>query len=226
MQESLSKPTHHLTVPDVRSKEPASCDTAAMQIHLIRHGEVDNPGDVVYADIPGFVLSEKGRSQAKAAGEHLAAQPLKLIVTSPLDRAVETADLIAAATKAEVVVDDRLSEWGLAVRWRGATWAELPVAFPGELEAYLADPNDLPFCPESIEQVAERIVTAVDEWVGRTTGDIAFVSHEDPIHATRHRLTGIVPTPFHSDKPAHSSVTTLEPAGDGWEIRSYWSPKQ
>ncbi len=197
-----------------------------MQIHLIRHGEVDNPRDTVYADIPGFILSEKGRSQAAAAGEHLSAKPPKLIVSSPLDRALETAGLIAASTGAEVIVDERLSEWGLAVRWRGATWADLPVTFPGELEAYLDHPRDLPFCPESIDDVAERISTAVEDWASRNSGDIAFVSHEDPIHVTRHRLSGIAPAVFHSNKPAHCSVTTMERAGDIWAISSYWSPEQ
>ena len=59
-----------------------------MVIHLIRHGEVDNPRDVVYADMPGFGLSETGRRQAEAAGSYLAATPLVRIVSSPLDRAL------------------------------------------------------------------------------------------------------------------------------------------
>ena len=110
-----------------------------MTIHLIRHGEVHNPLGFVYADIAGFSLSEKGRLQAKAAGEYLSGEPPRLIVTSPLDRAVETATIIAAATGADVTADGRLSEWGLGVRWRGALWAELPKAFPGELEAKRGD---------------------------------------------------------------------------------------
>ncbi len=197
-----------------------------MQIHLIRHGEVENPGNVVYANIPGYVLSEKGKGQAKAAGLHLAGSGLRLIVASPLDRAVETARLIASETGATVETDSRLTEWALAVRWRGARWAELPTVFPGELEAYLEDPHDLPFCPESIAQVALRITSAVTEWVENSVGDIALVSHEDPIHATHLSLIGTHPPVFHADKPTHCSATTLTPTSDGWSTISRWAPQQ
>lgn len=197
-----------------------------MHIHLIRHGEVENPTNVVYANIPGFVLSEKGRTQARAAGQHLAGSGLRLIVASPLDRAVETARLIAAETDAKVETDPRLTEWALAVRWRGARWAELPTVFPGELEAYLEDPRDLPFCPESIDEVALRITTAVSEWVAQSEIDIAFVSHEDPIHATHLSLIAAHPNVFHADKPTHCSVTTLTAINGKWSTISRWAPQQ
>lgn len=194
-----------------------------MRIHLIRHGEVDNPGNVVYADIPGFSLSARGRGQATAAGEYLAHGTLSLIVSSPLDRAVETAAGIGAITRAPVVTDARLTEWSLAVRWRGAVWDRLPEVFPGELEAYFATPYHLPFCPESLGQVTERIHAAVAEWSVRD-GEVAFVSHEDPLHATHLRLTGIEPTTYHADKPTHGSVTTLGRAGDVWATVARWAP--
>lgn len=197
-----------------------------MQIHLIRHGEVDNPENVVYANIPGFVLSAKGRDQAAAAGEHLRDHPLRLIVCSPLDRAKETAGIIAEATGAATTTDERLTEWSLAVRWRGALWDELPTVFPGELEAYLANPRDLPFCRESIDQVASRISTAVADWTGKEMGDIAFVSHEDPIHATHQHLTRSSHAAFHKNKPVHCSVTTLIRSFDHWRTVSYWAPNQ
>ncbi|MFQ5427057.1 MAG: histidine phosphatase family protein, partial [Gaiellales bacterium] len=40
-------------------------------IHLVRHGEVENPDHVVYADLPGFGLSATGSAQAEAAANHL-----------------------------------------------------------------------------------------------------------------------------------------------------------
>ena len=197
-----------------------------MQIYLIRHGEVENPGDVVYADIPGFTLSAAGRKQAEAAGKHLAGSPPQLIVSSPLDRAVATAELIAAETGAGVVTEPRLTEWALAVRWRGARWADLPVVFPGELEAYLAHPGDLPFCSESVTQVAERMASAVTHWVERADRDIAFISHQDPIHSAKLRLSGVPMNNFHDGKPAHCTVVAMQPAGPHWATVSEWSPPQ
>ncbi len=66
-------------------------------IHFVRHGEVHNPDGVLYARLPGFRLSERGREQAQAAGAALRAVPLAALFSSPQQRAQETAALIAAA---------------------------------------------------------------------------------------------------------------------------------
>jgi broad specificity phosphatase PhoE len=198
-----------------------------MQIHLIRHGEVDNPDDVVYADIPGFRLSARGRDQASELGRYLSARPLRRIVTSPLDRAVETANLVGAATGAGVITDRRLTEWGLGVRWRGATWKQLPTVFPGELETYLAHPDDLPFSPESLDQLTARMVSAIKDRLGDEIAledEVAFVSHEDPIHAALLALTATTTNAFHRDKPVHSSVVTLTRDDGRWVESGRWAP--
>ena len=197
-----------------------------MRIHLIRHGEVENPEHVVYADLPGFALSTLGRDQGAAAGRHLQNRPLTRIVTSPLERAMETAGLLSDATEAPVAVDGQLTEWLLASRWAGVQWEELPRRFPGELEAYLAHPDALPFSPEPLSELATRVAGAILSWVDGAPGDVAFVSHQDPIHAGRLTLTGADFSPFHRDKPGHCSVSTLEPTGDAWTMIDYWEPAQ
>jgi broad specificity phosphatase PhoE len=197
-----------------------------MQIHLIRHGEVANPEHLVYADLPGFALSSLGREQARTTGQRLAASGITRIISSPLERAIETSELIAAAIDAPVSTDHRLSEWRLASRWAGVGWELLPEAFPGELEAYLHDPADLPFSPESLDQLAERVAAAVGDWADNSAGDLAFVSHQDPLHSARLMLTGRSPAAFHEDKPAHASVTTLLRVSTTWELGGYWAPDQ
>ena len=181
---------------------------------------------MVYADLPGFTLSRRGQAQATAAGRYLASRPLQLIVTSPLERAVETAELIAAESGAEVVTDDRLFEWRLSSRWAGVGWHDLPEAFPGELEAYLSEPRHLDFAPESLATVAARVAECVSRWTEQTEAGLAFVSHQDPIHAGWLALTGAGLEGFQSAKPEHASVTTLQRRGAGWERAEYWSPEQ
>lgn len=65
-------------------------------VHLVRHGEVDNPEGVLYGRLPGFHLSERGRAMAERLGEHFADAPLTHLATSPLERARETMAAIAA----------------------------------------------------------------------------------------------------------------------------------
>ena len=132
-------------------------------LHLVRHGEVANPRHVCYGDLPGFGLSPAGRRQAAAAAGYLAGTGADLLLASPLRRALETARAIGRRLGLEPVVDDRLTEWRLGVRWNGVVWEDLPAAFPGELEAYLDHPADLPFSPESLAAAAQRLVAVAAE---------------------------------------------------------------
>ena len=195
------------------------------RLHLVRHGEVHNPAGVVYSDLPGFPLSPLGREQAAATGEHLADSGATLLVTSPLERARETAGYIARRLALEPVLDAGLTEWGLSLHWSGTPWAELDTTFPGELAAYFDHPADLPFSPESLAQVAER-ADAVVRGLGATNpGAVAvLVSHQDPIQALRLRLRGDGFTAFHDDKPGHAAVITFERRDGAWVEVGHWAP--
>ena len=134
---------------------------------------------MVYADLDGFGLSVRGVAQAEAAAAYLALTPVALVVASPLQRAQETARVIASAhPDARFIVDDGLTEWRLGSRWAGTVWEDLPDRFPGELEAYLAHPEDLPFSPEPLEVVGRRFAaTAAEALASIPAGDIVIVSH-------------------------------------------------
>src|SRR5215472_17984970 len=79
-------------------------------VHLVRHGEVDNPRGVLYGRLPDFHLSEAGRVMAKAAADFLADRYITVVRSSPLERAVETAEPIAAEFGLPIATDDRLIE--------------------------------------------------------------------------------------------------------------------
>jgi broad specificity phosphatase PhoE len=192
------------------------------RLHLVRHGEVDNPGHVVYADLPGFSLSAAGRAQAQAAAEHLAPLAPDAVLSSPLDRARETATAIAAAVDVAVAVDERLTEWRLSTRWAGVCWEDLPTRFPGELEAYLATPLDLPFAPESIA-AATRMASVIDSLDATGNRTAVFVSHQDPVQALRAFLRGDMAS-FPVGKPGHASVVTFARASGTWHEAGYWEP--
>src|SRR5579875_3617835 len=89
-------------------------------VHLLRHGEVENPRGLIYGRLPGYHLSEDGRMMAKAAADFLAERDVVAIFTSPLDRARETAEPVAERFGLEPVVDDRLIEpWN---HFEGMVW--------------------------------------------------------------------------------------------------------
>lgn len=106
-----------------------------MLLYIIRHGETDwnTVGRLQgYSDIP---LNESGRSLARITGEALQTVPFDLIITSPLKRARETGELVAAPSakyykkEIPVVEDERLKElnWG---SWEGLGCLEENFAIP------------------------------------------------------------------------------------------------
>jgi broad specificity phosphatase PhoE len=194
------------------------------RLHLVRHGEVANPRHVVYGDLPGFGLSPLGRAQAEEAADYLAGHRADLLLASPLQRAVETAEAVGRRLDLAPALHPALTEWRLGMRWNGVVWEDLPRAFPGELEAYLEHPTDLPFSPESLAEVAARVVALVDDLGRRHPGStVVLVSHQDPVQATRLALTGGDPASLHRRKPGHAAVLTLEP-GAPWREVAWWEP--
>ena len=196
-----------------------------MNTYLVRHGEVHNPDGIVYADLDGFALSELGRTQAALAARRLPQG--STVVASPLGRALETAEIIAAKTGSVVTIDDDLTEWRLGRRWAGRVWDSLDEEFPGELSAYLEHPTELPFSPESLDEVAARTAGAVRRHRKATDGPLVAVFHQDPIQAARLALTGAPLSDLQLDKPGHAAVITLETRPSGpWIERELWAPDQ
>src|SRR5260370_21492797 len=79
-------------------------------VHLWRHGEVENRPKILYGRLPGFRLSTVGEQMAKAAAQGLAGHDITVVMSSPLERAQQTAEPIAAQFGLPIGVDDRLIE--------------------------------------------------------------------------------------------------------------------
>ena len=79
-------------------------------VHLLRHGEVHNPTKILYGRLPGFRLSALGEQMAVLAAKALADRDITLVVSSPLERARQTAEPVAAQFGLSVDVDERLIE--------------------------------------------------------------------------------------------------------------------
>ena len=84
--------------------------TTKTTVHVLRHGEVYNPAKILYGRLPDFHLSELGRQMAKADAEALAQNDITHVVASPLERAQETAEPMAAQFGLEIATDTRLIE--------------------------------------------------------------------------------------------------------------------
>ena len=79
-------------------------------VHVLRHGEVHNPENILYGRQPGWRLSERGIAMAQAVADWSENLSLGALHASPLERAQQTAAPIAVKHKLEIKSDDRLIE--------------------------------------------------------------------------------------------------------------------
>lgn len=155
---------------------------------LVRHGLTALTGPVLAGRTPEVHLDERGQKQAAAVAERLAAVPLTAIVTSPLDRCLETADAIRSAQQAagrepQWAVDDAIIECGYGA-WTGRPLAEL--AKDPIWKIVQTQPSAARFPDgEALAEVSARAVHAAREWDRRLGPDAVWVacSHGDVIKA-------------------------------------------
>ena len=79
-------------------------------VHLLRHGEVFNPDGVLYGRLPGYYLSDLGLEMAVRAADALAENDVTLVVSSPMERAQQTAAPVAERHDLPVQIDPDLIE--------------------------------------------------------------------------------------------------------------------
>ena len=195
------------------------------RVHLVRHGHVENPRRIVYGRLPGWRLSAEGRRQAAAAAERLRGRAIAHVHASPLERAMETAAVIAAACKVEVTADPSLVEAELGARWEGLPWTEVKATRREEWDAYLHRPHEIAFIEETFERLGERMAAAVRAIAARHAGgEVAVVSHGDPIKTAVCRLTGIPIARMHEVRVTTGSVVTVDVFGDQATVVEQWSP--
>jgi broad specificity phosphatase PhoE len=158
-------------------------------VHLVRHGEVDNPSGVLYGRLPGFTLSQRGQAMAVLDAEALRGRDVTVVRSSPLERAVQTAAPIAAELGVDPTTDDRLIESENI--FEGKTF--------GVGDGSLKNPAVWrhlwnPFRPswgEPYSEVADRVLAAVADARDAATGhEAVLVSHQLPIEIARRRVQG------------------------------------
>lgn len=80
-------------------------------LYLMRHGEVHNPEHILYGRLPDFYLSETGKQQAHGAGKWLKDKNISKIYCSPMERAQQTAGIVAEyQDNFTPVIDERIIE--------------------------------------------------------------------------------------------------------------------
>ena len=196
-------------------------------VHLLRHGEVYNPQGILYGRATGFRLSDRGRAMAERVAERIGHLDITHLVSSPLERAQETAAPLAKARGVVPVLDERVIESSNVFEGRpfsvGAGLLRRPSVW-----RHLWNPFR-PSWGEPYADVAARMWAAVEDARDAAAGhEAVIVSHQLPIwicrlhaegrryfHDPRRRqctLCSVTSLTFDDDRL--KTVGYSEPAGD------------
>jgi probable phosphomutase (TIGR03848 family) len=152
---------------------------------LVRHGLTAMTGPVLAGWTPGLHLDERGVAQAAAVAERLRPVPFDAVVSSPLDRCLDTAGVLLEGRALELQVDDRLGECRYG-DWTGRPLKEL--AKDPLWKVVQAHPSAVTFPGpegEPLRETQARAVAAVRDWNARLGPDATWLacSHGDVIKA-------------------------------------------
>lgn len=180
-------------------------------ILLVRHGENDYvKKNRLAGRLPGVHLNEKGRAQAQAVAEKLKGAPVKALYTSPMERAMETAQPIAAALGLEPIVRPGLLETDIG-EWTGESLKKL-----GRLKLWKVvqlAPSMLRFPGgESFAETQHRIITELETLTKQHEAKdiIVCVSHADPIKLAVAYYLGLPLDNFQRLHVSTASISALQ----------------
>ena len=158
-------------------------------VHVVRHGEVENPQKILYGRQRGWFLSERGLQMAQALGEWSKPLNIGAIHASPLERAQQTAKPMADAHGLEINTDERLIEAANIFEGKpfgvGDGVLRRPSAWPK-----LWNPWRPSWGEPYVDQVNRMLAAVFDAREAAAGKDAIVVSHQLPIWILRSAIEG------------------------------------
>lgn len=183
---------------------------------FVRHGQSTyNVEGRLPGQLEGVALTDEGRRQAQQAAVALASLPLSTVVSSPLERARDTAETIARGFGLTVQLDARLMDTDVGA-WSGRKIDELSKSDPN-WKAFVEHPTAPPEGVESVAAVAERAVAVVEEARARPQlgNYVVFVAHADVVKVILAHYTGMPLDGIRFMAIGNASLSALAFAGEG-----------
>ncbi|MBE6483431.1 MAG: histidine phosphatase family protein [Actinomycetaceae bacterium] len=153
-------------------------------VHMVRHAEVDNPTGVLYGRREGYHLTSLGRNMAGELAGYFAGRDVRAIISSPLERAYETAEPTAKQLGLPILSDERLIEAGNRFEGVNVNRNRMILAHPRYWSWYRN-----PFTPswgEPYTDIVDRFSGAIRHALTLAEGGEAIlVSHQLPIWTMR-----------------------------------------
>ena len=192
------------------------------RIYLIRHGATSANGEIPYR-LQGRgsnrSLDDLGRDQARRARLALAHIPLVAIYSSPLNRAIETASIIAKPHTLIPITVENLTEANVG-RWEGLTWEQAERQDRELHDRFHANPGTVAYPDgESFADVANRVTPALASLaVAHHGGSIAVVAHNVVNRAVLAELLGLPIDKARALRQANGGINVIEYEGSSARV--------
>jgi len=147
------------------------------EIILVRHGETEWNVEEVFRGRIDIGLNETGLRQAKLLAEYLSGVKIDAVYSSPLRRALKTAEVIASPHKLKVKIAPGLIDFDFG-KWQGLRLQEVKDRYKELYSEWVSSPHLVKIPDgESLSDVRERALAVVDEVMAKYEGTIALISH-------------------------------------------------
>ncbi|MGH3414043.1 MAG: bifunctional RNase H/acid phosphatase [Marmoricola sp.] len=153
---------------------------------LVRHGVTDHTARKLFSGGVASTnpsLNTEGHAQMRATGEWLApmAGVIDALVTSPVRRTRESAEILAGFLGRQIEIEDGIAEMEFGT-WDGMSFAEVHERHPDDISAWLGDLDYAPGGGESFRTVQKRVLAGRDRIVSAYAGrTVVVVSHVTPV---------------------------------------------
>ena len=147
------------------------------EIILARHGETEWNVEEIFRGRIDVELNETGRKQAKLLAEYLSSSKIEAVYSSPLKRALKTAETIASYHKLEVIITPGLIDLDFG-KWQGLPNHEVKDKYKALYTEWISRPEKVKFpAGESLNDGRKRAISVVDEVIAKYEGTVILVSH-------------------------------------------------
>ncbi|GHO43157.1 histidine phosphatase family protein [Ktedonospora formicarum] len=211
----------------LHSREDSTQELMKRTVLIVRHGQTTwNTEHRLPGQLPGVALNERGHQQAARLAEALTVLPISAIISSPLERARDTAAYIAKGRDLPIQIEPDLADTDVGP-WAGKVISELAKEDPA-WSAYVKDPTIAPEGVETFPHAQQRVVAAVERWLAQdgTGAYPVFVAHADVIKLLLAHYTGLEARRAGSIHIDNASVSLIELETDHqpYVVAMGWSP--